>query len=232
MDAPARPVLTPRVLQYDSLRRAMDNSVPERSNDEWLAALRGTPDDQAVLELRAFLVRGLGYALADRLKADPEAAIEDFAQEALMKILRSLDTFRGDSRFTTWAQKIAVRVALTELRRRRWRDVSLEDLAPEAPDRAPVELPDPTPSPEMLVTRESIMALVQRMIMEELTDRQRQAMMAVMIEGMPLEEVARRMGTNRNALYKLLHDARQRLRQRLATMDLSVQDLLAALDDR
>ena len=108
----------------------------DRSNDDWLAALRGTPDDEALLDLRNLLVRGLGFALADRLGADPEASIEDFAQESLLKILRSLDTFRGESQFTTWAQKIAVRVALTELRRRRWRDVSLEDLKPQRIRRA------------------------------------------------------------------------------------------------
>src|SRR5512143_502656 len=123
----------------------------ERSNDEWLIALRGAPDEQALLDLRTLLVRGLGFALADRLPADPAAVVEDFVQDAMLKILRSLDTFRGDSRFTTWAQKIAVRVALTELRRRRWRDVALEDLTPEESDYTPPELADPSPSPEMLL---------------------------------------------------------------------------------
>jgi RNA polymerase sigma-70 factor (ECF subfamily) len=204
----------------------------ERSNDEWLIALRGTLDEEALLDLRALLVRGLSFALADRLQVDPEAAIEDFVQDALLKILRSLDTFRGDSRFTTWAQKIAVRVALTELRRRRWQEASLEDLVSEESAHMPRALSDPTPSPEMIMTRESVMALVQRMFSEELTDRQRQAMIAVMVNGMPLEEVARLMDTNRNALYKLLHDARQRMQKRLAGQGLSVQELMAALDEQ
>jgi RNA polymerase sigma-70 factor (ECF subfamily) len=201
----------------------------ERSNADWLAALRSTPDDEALLDLRNLLVRGLGFALADRLGADPEANVEDFAQESLLKILRSLDTFRDESQFTTWAQKIAVRVALTELRRRRWRDVSLEDLKPAESDAPPIDLPDPAPSPEQQVMQASLTDMVQRMMMEELTDRQRQAMLAVMVNGMPLEEVARRMGTNRNALYKLLHDARQRMQQRLRAQGLSVQDLMATL---
>jgi len=166
----------------------------ERSNADWLAALRGTPDDEALFDLRNILVRGLEFALADRLGADPNANIEDFAQESLLKILRSLDTFRGESQFTTWAQKIAVRVALTELRRRRWRDVSLEDLQSPEMETDPIELPDPTPSPEQQVMQASLMDMVQRMMMEELTDRQRQALLAVMVNGMPLEEVARRMG--------------------------------------
>jgi RNA polymerase sigma-70 factor (ECF subfamily) len=79
------------------------------------------------------------------------------------------------------------------------------------------------------VLQASLLDMVQRMMMEELTSRQRQAMLAVMVNGMPLEEVARRMGTNRNALYKLLHDARQRMQQRLRAQGLSVQDLMAAL---
>ena len=201
----------------------------ERSNADWQAALQGTPDDQALVDLREMLIRGLGFALADRLRADPEAAIEDFVQEALLKILRSLETFRGESRFTTWAQKIAVRVALTELRRRRWRDVSLEDLKPDESDAMPMELPDPAPLPEQQVMQASLMDMVQQMMMEELTDRQRQAMLAVMVNGMPLEEVARRMGTNRNALYKLMHDARQRMQKRLSAQGLTVQDLMATL---
>lgn len=203
-----------------------------RSNDEWLAALQGTPDDQALVDLREMLIRGLGFALADRLRADPEAVIEDFVQDALMKILRSLETFRGESRFTTWAQKVAVRVALTELRRRRWRDVSLDDLMPDEPDAMPIEFADPAPSPERVMTRDSVMTMVQQMMMEELTDRQRQAMLAVMVNGMALEEVARRMNTNRNALYKLMHDARQRMQKRLAAQGLSVQEMLAELADR
>ena len=99
----------------------------ERTNQEWLAALRGPGRDEALADLRAFLMRGLRYALANQSNVT-EADLEDFAQEALLKILAGLDSFRGESRFTTWAQKIAVRVALTELRRHRWRDVSLDEM--------------------------------------------------------------------------------------------------------
>lgn len=145
-----------------------------------------------------------------------------------MKILHRLASFRGESQFTTWAQKIAVRVALTELCRRRWQDVSLEDLKPPEMETEPIELADPAPLPEQQVTRSTIMQLVQRLMMEELTDRQRQALQAVMVNGLPLEEVARRMGTNRNALYKLLHDARQRLQKGLAAQGLTADDGVAS----
>jgi RNA polymerase sigma-70 factor (ECF subfamily) len=205
--------------------------MAERTNEEWLADLRGPARDQALADLRALLVRGLRYALADR-PGVTEADLEDFAQDALLKILAGLDSFRGESRFTTWAQKITVRVALTELRRRRWRDVPLRDLvAPyEDADLTPAVLTDPAASPEGQAARQMVVEALRRLIAEELTGRQRQAVTAVMMGGMPLEEVARRMGTNRNALYKLLHDARRRLQRRMIAEGFSPRDVLAAFE--
>jgi RNA polymerase sigma-70 factor (ECF subfamily) len=208
----------------------LDSDTP---NEQWLAALRGPDQSAALDDLRALLVRGLRIALAGRLDGDLDTMVEDFAQDALLRILRSLDTFRGESRFTTWAHKIAVRVAFSELRRQRWRDVSLQDLISRAQETGftPDALADPTPNPEIQTTRQMTLATIKRLIEEELTDRQRQAMQAA-VEGMPLEEVARRMGTNRNALYKLLHDARLRLQKRMmASEGLSPQDVLAVFGD-
>ena len=206
--------------------------MAERSNDEWLADLRGPGRDQALDDLRAILVRGLRYAMADRPSVT-EADLEDFVQDALVKILDALDSFRGESHFTTWAQKIAVRVAFTELRRRRWADVSLQDLVSryEDEDLTPAVLTDPAASPEQRTTQQMLLEMVQRLIAEELTERQRQAITAAMIGGMPLDELARRMGTNRNALYKLIHDARQRLKARMIEEGLSVEDVLAAFEE-
>jgi RNA polymerase sigma-70 factor (ECF subfamily) len=203
--------------------------MAERTNQEWLAELRGPGHDQALADLRARLVRGLRYAMADRSSVT-EADLEDWAQDALMKILAGLDSFRGESRFTTWAQKIAVRVAFTELRRQRWKDVSLQDLtAPyDGEDITPAVLTDPAASPEQRAAQPMIAEMVHRLIAEELTERQ--VLTAVMMGGMSLEEVARRMGTNRNALYKLLHDARRRLQKRMIAERLSAQDVLAAFE--
>jgi RNA polymerase sigma-70 factor (ECF subfamily) len=200
----------------------------ERTNQEWLAALRGPERDEALADLRALLVRGLGYALAGRPGVD-DSALEDFVQDALLKILAGLDSFRGESRFTTWAQKIAVRVALTELRRHRWRDVSLDEMtgSPDV-DFIPDTLADPSAGPEQQAIQRMLLDTLRRIIATELTDRQRQALVAARIHGMPLEEVARRMGTNRNALYKLVHDARQRLKKRMMAEGLSPQEVLAA----
>ena len=210
----------------------------ERTNQEWLAALRGPGRNGALTDLRALLVRGLGYALAGRPDVD-DSALEDFVQDALLNILAGLDSFRGESRFTTWAQKIAVHVALTELRRHRWRDVSLDEMtgSPNADPSTgsghrfiPDTLADPAAGPEQQAIRRMLLSTLRRIIATELTDRQRQALVAVRIHGVPLEEVARRMGTNRNALYKLLHDARQRLQKRMMAEELSPQEMLAAFE--
>jgi RNA polymerase sigma-70 factor (ECF subfamily) len=211
--------------------------MTERTNQEWLAALRGPRRDEALADLRALLLRGLRYALASWPVVD-EAILEDFAQDALLKILDGLNTFRGESRFITWAQKIAVRVALTELRRHRWRDVSLDEMtgSPDADPSTgvrrrlllPDTLADPSAGPEQQAIQRMLLSTLRRIIATELTDKQRQALVAARFHGMPLEEVARRMGTNRNALYKLLHDARQRLKKRMMAEGLSPQDVLAA----
>lgn len=205
--------------------------MTERTNEEWLAALRGPERDLALADLRALLVRGLRYALAGRARVD-EAALEDFVQDALLKILDGLHTFRGESRFTTWAHKIAVRVAFTEMRRRRWQDVSFDDVSgsPDT-DFIPDTLVDRSAGPETQAVQRQVLSTLRRLIAAGLTDKQRQALVAIRVHGMPLEEVARRMDTNRNALYKLLHDARQRLKKELLAEGLTVQEVLAAFEN-
>jgi RNA polymerase sigma-70 factor (ECF subfamily) len=143
-----------------------------------------------------------------------------------------MDTFEGRSQFTTWVHKIAVRVALTELRRKRWKDVSLENLTEnEDAPASPSLMADPAIGPETTAEQADLLALVQRLIVEELTEKQRQAMVAVTIHGMPLEEVARRMDMKRNAMYKLLHDARLRLKRRLVSEGLTPQEVLAVFEN-
>jgi RNA polymerase sigma-70 factor, ECF subfamily len=159
-----------------------------------------------------------------------EANVGDFAQEALIKITGNVDSFRGESRFTTWAQKIAMNVALTELKRRRWHDVSLQELFArrEAADRGPAA---PQMTPEELAIQNMVLGELSRIIDEELTDRQREAVVAVLLEEMPISEVASRMGTNQNALYKLLHDARRKLKRQMEVAGLPPQEVLAAFEE-
>ena len=204
-----------------------------RTNEEWLRDLRGDNQDQAIDDLRKLLKRGLIYALASRIKTDLEHQVEDFVQDAILRILDKLDTFRGESKFTTWAQKVAVRVAFTEMRRKRWKDISIEDLLPEdSGDFTPLVLADPSPDPEKRATQESLLEMIGQMMSEDLTERQRTALLAIMHGGMPLEEVARRMDTNRNALYKLLHDARKQMRNRLQEKGFSTEEVLAVFESK
>jgi RNA polymerase sigma-70 factor, ECF subfamily len=201
----------------------------ERTNEQWLADLRGVNPDEALADLYDLLVRGLRAALRS-YGGGVDANIEDFAQEAMIRITGNLDSFRGESRFTTWALKIAMNVALTELKRRRWRDVSLQDLLArhEANDSG---LSDTQLTPEQLALQNTLLGDLRRMVDEELTDRQREAVVAVILEGMPISEVARRMGTSQNALYKLLHDARRRLKKRMEAAGLAPQEVLAAFEE-
>ncbi len=205
----------------------------ERTNEAWIRDLSGTPRPLVLDDLRSRLIRGLRYAIKKRYDVT-ESDIEDFVQEALIRILDNIDSFRGESKFMTWSHKIAIRVAFSELRRKRWENVSIQDLSPrhsanDGSESSPlVWLPSSEPGPERRVTRQNIGGLLAYLIEEELTDLQRQAMVAVVLQEMPIEEVARRLDTNRNALYKLLHDARQRLKQRLAAQGLTVEEVMAA----
>jgi RNA polymerase sigma-70 factor (ECF subfamily) len=207
-----------------------------RSNDEWIFALRkaGPEQEAALSDLHAIILAGLPYALSKYLSpSDPkfETLAENTAQETLLRVLDKLDTFEGRSQFTTWVHKIAIRIALTDLRRKRWETVSLEGLVEDEEHYTPTGfLADPKPGPEMRVESADLMIRIQRIIQEELTDKQRKAMMAISVKGMPIEEVARRMGTNRNALYKLLHDGRLRLKHRLAQEGLTPEDILSVFE--
>ena len=203
----------------------------QRTNEECLAALRGPRSDEALADLRALLVHSLKCGLAGWSGVD-EATLEDLAQDALLKILDYLDSFRGESHFTTWARKIAINGAFTELRRRRWREVSLDEMIELAETQfIPQRLADPGAGTEKQATQRMFLSALRQIIAEELTDTQRQAFVAAYIHAVPLEEVARRMGTNRNALYKLLHDARQRVKKRMMVKGLSPQEFLAAFGE-
>src|SRR5919106_5883150 len=203
--------------------------MKERTNEQWLMELRGANPDEALGDLYDLLVRGLRAALGS-YGGGVDAYVEDFAQEALLRITGNLDSFRGESRFTTWAQKIAMNVALTELKRRRWRDVSLQEIFArrEGADRGPA---DPHLTSEQLALQNTVLRELRRIIDEELTDRQREAVVAVILEEMPISEVARRMGTNQNALYKLLHDARKKLKRQMQAAGLSPQEVLATFEE-
>lgn len=204
-----------------------------RTNADWLSDLRSAgPAREAALEdLRALILAALPRALSPWLPSgDPrfEALAEETAQESLLRVLSHLDSFEGRSQFTTWVYKIAMRLGLSELRRQKWRDVSLDDLLEEKddqPGRRELEAA-PGASPEALAERADLLERVQRIIDEELSQRQRTALVAAGVGGMPPDEVARRMGLQRNAFYKLVHDARMRLKRRLEAEGLTPAEIL------
>ena len=209
----------------------------KRTNEQWLNDLQAesAQRESALADLRQVILTGLPYALNKWLPTNDPRFVplaEEVAQESLLRVLDRLDTFEGRSQFTTWVHKIAVRIALTELRRKRWENFSLDELVEteEIPSLTGLMMDHQASTPEELVEGADLMQRLHRMIAEELTDRQRQAMMAIAIKGMPLEEVARRMGTNRNALYKLMHDTRLRLKRRLAQEGLTPEDVLAVFE--
>ena len=187
---------------------------------EWLRGLRarGADHDAAVARLHALLLGAARFEVSRRrptlphLRGDelPDIAMEA-ADDALMSVLRRLDDFRGESRFTTWAYKFALLEAAVRLRRRAWQGQEVP-LEPEA--WALFSTTEPTPHQD--AEQVQLFEVLQRAIREILTPHQRQVLVALALNGVPIDVLAERLGTTRGALYKTLHDARRKLRARLA----------------
>lgn len=197
------------------------------SDAEWVTLLRRPPDEEALSVLRDILKRGLMSALASRIKRDRDHIVEDFTQDALIKILDKIETYRGEARFTTWAMKIAVYEALAELRRKRWQDISLDDLKDQNDSFPPAEVfSDNSPGPDQKAGIRMVTEELQRVISESLSDKQRMAVNSVLIKGLPIDQVAELMGTNRNNMYKLIHDARTKIKSEFEKKGIAIEDFL------
>ncbi len=207
-----------------------------RSNGDWLRELRASGEEQAAAlgDLRAYLLRAARYALyrrggrlAHRGPGDLDQMAEDCAQEALLAILPRLDEFRGDSRFTTWAYGFAVHAALVAARREAWKAVSLDTLLDDPGGLARLgETAALDADPDRRIRRAEAWAVIRDVLEHDLTDRQRQAIRALVVEEVPLDELARHWGSNRNAIYKLVHDARRRLKARLEARGFPAAEIL------
>ncbi|HLF28588.1 MAG TPA: sigma-70 family RNA polymerase sigma factor [Anaerolineae bacterium] len=215
-----------------------------RSNEDWLLALSEQPGEaqaEALQDLRDYLLRAvLVYLSVHRsdLAGWSRLAVrhlaEDLAQDALMDIRASLSRFRGESKFTTWAYRFVINRAATELRRQRYQNISLDQLREEEPATFKAILNDREAGrvePELLAEQRYYIALLRQIVETELSERQRLAMIGVHWQGRSLDEVAAGLGLTRNALYKLLHDARKSLRARLLARHLTEGDILSAFQE-
>jgi RNA polymerase sigma-70 factor (ECF subfamily) len=212
-----------------------------RSNEQWLASLRDKETQaEALADLRDYLLRAV-FLYLDRHREDLvhldrrelEQLAQDFAQDALLQIQDSLDSFRGESKFTTWAYRFVINVAAGELRRHRWRTVSIEALVGEGEVPLFTFLSDQeAPDPETDAVRQQILSLIGQIIREELTERQRYALVSVHFHGVPMAQVAQQLETTSNSVYKLVHDARKKLKASLQRHYYSEADILAIFGEQ
>src|SRR5919109_1799472 len=151
-----------------------------------------------------------GFTLPHLRGGDLDDIAIQAADDALMGVLRRLDDFRGASRFTTWAYKFALYEAAVKLRKRAWqgREVPLEPEGWALFSSAGLE-------PDAEVEQSELLATLQAAIHDVLTPHQRRVLVALALNGVPIDVLAERLNTNRNALYKTLHDARRKLRKHL-----------------
>lgn len=204
-----------------------------RGNAEWLSDLSAGGQDQAAAleELREILIRSVRYYLSGKLpNHDWIQLSEDMTQEALLKILAKAHTFEGKSKFTTWAIKIAINTTAAHLRRMQWKEVPLEVASDDGEefsllDRIASEAQER--EPELAVQRQEALETLRSIIATELTERQRTAMVNVLIHNVPLDVIADRLMTNRNNLYKVTHDARLKLKRKMAEAGFTPEQFLS-----
>ena len=184
---------------------------------DWVSTLSlpGPERDRALRELHALLVHAarrqvhrMGWSTKG--EADVDELANQAADEALVALLGKLHTFEGRSRFTTWAYKFAVLHAANAVRAAAWRgrEIQLDGLE---------LLPDTAPHPGHYAEARDLVEVVRRLLGTTLTPHQRRVVVALVVDEVPIDVLADRLGTNRNALYKTLHDARRNLRAYLTT---------------
>jgi RNA polymerase sigma-70 factor (ECF subfamily) len=209
---------------------ARPHSLLDDESRAWVRDLQseGRTKDEAVARLHALLLRAARFECARRRPTLPHLRGNDLddianqaADDALVSVLARLDDFRGASRFTTWVYKFALLEAAVKLRKRSWqgREVPLEPETWSLFAGAGNE-------PQADVEQGELLATLQKAIAEVLTPHQRRVLVALALNGVPIDVLAERLNTNRGALYKTLHDARRKLRRHLDEQGLSVDPLL------
>jgi RNA polymerase sigma-70 factor (ECF subfamily) len=204
----------------------------DAESQAWIDDLSPQSSDRAtaIARLHGMLLKAARFEIRRRCAAFPHLRGGDWddlatqsANDALIAILGKLGEFRGDSRFTTWAYKFALFEAAVNVRRRAWqgREVPLE------PERWPL-IADGEPTPDADAETTELSALLRGAVRDRLSPHQREVLIAVVVNGVPIDVLAERRRTTRGALYKTLHDARRKLRSALAVSGLDVDTYLKA----
>ena len=185
----------------------------------------GPERELAIVQLRELLVRGVSSSLIGRY--GKPISVEDVVQDALIKILSALDQFQGKSAFTTWAMTVAIRIGISDLRRRYHADQPLDAFNGDKAEQFELIVSESS-SPASTQAKQELLQVFQDLINHRLTDKQRVVIRAYLSE-FSSDGIANALGMNRNAVYKLLHDARMRLKDGLAAAGYSAEDVLSLL---
>jgi len=209
---------------------------PAEESQAWITALRGPsgPREQALGELHALLLRAARFELGRRRSqlaqlaaTDVEDLANQAADDALMAILGKLDSFRGTSRFTTWAYKFALLEAGVKARRRAWqgREISIDtETWPQFPHAGR--------SAQQCLEDAELLRALRDAVRTSLTPHQREVFSALALNGVPIDVLSERLNTTRGALYKTLHDARRKLRIALGAAGYPLDDDVAVGGER
>jgi RNA polymerase sigma-70 factor (ECF subfamily) len=209
-----------------------------RTNQEWLHDLNasGATQEAAIDDLRDLLLRAALYFFSRNLgdfrgmdRDEITQRAEDCAQDALMAVMDHLGDFRGDSKFTTWAYKFAINMAMMAARRERWKEISLDELASDESHFFEWILQDRSDgsAPEQSAMQAEIQKLIREIVEVDLTENQRRVLVMMVFNEVPMDEVVRHLNTNRNAVYKMLHDARRKIKSGLQSRGFEIGETLA-----
>jgi RNA polymerase sigma-70 factor (ECF subfamily) len=209
---------------------------PDAESRAWVSdlATAGNAGEGTRRRLHELLLRAARFEINRRRDSHPHLRGGDLddlahqaADDAMLAILGKLDTYRGDSRFTTWAYKFALLEAAVKLRRRAWqgREIPIE------PEHWEL-LEGSDQSPAASAEHRELLGAVAEAIETGLSPHQREVLVAVALNGVPIDVLAERLNTTRGALYKTIHDARKKLRARLSErgLDLGVHSALEGDD--
>lgn len=196
--------------------------APDADSQRWLNDLRsfGPGRDEAIARLHELLLRAARFEVGRRRAVHPHLRGGDLddlalqaADDALVSVLRKLDDYRGESRFTTWVYKFGLLEAAVKVRRRAW-----QGREHPVDDDAWALVASRAAGPAEEAERSELLGAIAHAIDTVLSERQREVFVALALNEVPIDVMAERMGSNRAALYKVLHDARHKLRTHLEEM--------------